>query len=236
MADNLISAALAGQQGTPDAGTVGTEQTATEQAQPQVNYVTEEKLNAAMDELKRTIQSSTDKSYNRVQKMIANMKQAGVQNPTYEQASAMLAMQEQQSEPSSNTERETAQPQPESVGNPDVKEWIRKVGGDPTKNCWNDIYDAVQESGVEMITRDDPEYEKYFSENGKPKVFPKERHFVRAFEQALADKKQRLSQSGEEEKSTPASSPALGSGGVKSSFIPFKDTSPNQLITAGLKQ
>jgi hypothetical protein len=236
MADNLISAALAGQQGTPDAGTVGTEQTANEQAQPQVNYVTEEKLNAAMDELKRTIQSSTDKSYNRVQKMIANMKQAGVQNPTYEQASAMLAMQEEQSEPASNTERETARPQPESVGNPDVKEWIKKVGGDPTKNCWNDIYDAVQESGVEMITRDDPEYEKYFSENGKPKVFLKERHFVRAFEQALAEKKQRLSQSGEEEKSTPASSPALGSGGVKSSFIPFKDTSPNQLITAGLKQ
>ncbi len=235
MADTLIGAALAGQQGTPDAGTVGTEQTANEQAQPQVNYVTEEKLNAAIEGLKRTIQSSNDKSYNKVQKMIASMKQAGVQNPTYEQASAMLAMQEEaQSEPV-NTERETAQPSAESTGNPDMKEWIKKVGGDPGKSCWEDIYDAVQESGVEMITKDDPEYEKYFSENGKPKVFPKPRHFVRAFEQALADKKQRLSESGDE-KSTPASSPALGSGGGKSSFIPFKDTSPNQLITAGLKQ
>ena len=233
MADNLISAALAGQPGTSETAPVE-QQPAAQQTQPQVNYVTSEQLNAAMDEIKRTIQSSTDKSYNRVQKMIANMKQAGVQNPTYEQAQAMLAMQEQQSE-AQNTERE-AQPVQPSAANPEAEAWIRDHGGNPSQDFWMDIYDAAQEAGIEMITKEDPEYPKYFMEGDQLKSFDKPRHFVRAFEQALADKKERLSAQQGSMNRNLASSPALGAGGQKSSFIDPKTTNANSLITAGLKE
>lgn len=234
MADNLIGAALAGQQGTPAADPA--QQTAQQQAQPQVNYVTSEQLNAAMDEIKRTIQSSTDKSYNRVQKMIANLKQAGIQNPTYEQAQAMLAQQDQQSE-AQNTERE-AQPAQSSAVSPEAESWIRKYGGDPSLDYWSDIYDAAMEAGVEMITRDDPEYAQYFTEGDQLKKFPKPRQFVRAFEQALAAKKERLSAGGQQQQTAGnlASSPAMAAGGVKSSFIDPKSTTANRLISDGLKQ
>ena len=233
MADNLIGAALAGQPGTPAAEPVQ-QQTAEQQAQPQVNYVTSEQLNAAMDEMKRMVQSSTDKSYNRVQKMISQMQKAGIQNPTYEQAQAMLNMQGESEQ--QDTGRE-AQPAKSSAASPEAEAWIKANGGDPSMDCWNDIYDAAMETGVEMITRQDPEYEKYFMEDGKPKVYAKTRQFVRAFEQALAEKKERLSaQQGQPSQGNLASSPALGGGGQKSSFIDPKTTSANSLITAGLKE
>lgn len=228
MADNLIGAAPAGQPVTVSGGDSPSGQSPAEQAQPQVNYVTSEQLNAAMDEMRRMVQSSTDKSYNRVQKMIASMQQAGIQNPTEAQARAMLAMQDQ-SEPGQT--EPAAQPAKATTGNPDADAWIQSNGGDVTKDYWLDIYDAAQEAGVGIITRDDPEYAKYFEEDGKLKNFSKPRHFVKAFEQAFAEKKERLSRQG-----NLASSPALGAGGQKSSFIAFKDTNPNQLITMGLKQ
>ena len=46
MADGMIGAAPAGQTGTPEAAPVQQQQTAQQQAQPQVNYVTSEQLNA----------------------------------------------------------------------------------------------------------------------------------------------------------------------------------------------
>ena len=238
MADNEIAAALAGQPGTSAAATAEG-QTATEQAQPQVNYVTSEQLNAAVEEMKRMVQSSTDKSYNRVQKMIENLKQAGIQNPTEAQARAMLAQQEQQSEP--QDQAPAAQPAGNSAADPAAAAWIRNAGGDPTKDYWNDIYDAAQEAGVGIITREDPEYAQYFEQDGKPKNFQKARQFVRAFEQAFEAKKQRLAQeqAGEpqpqqQREPSLASSPALGGGGGRSSYIDPKTTSANSLITAGL--
>ena len=238
MAENEISAALAGQQGATAAEPVQ-QQTANQQAQPQGNYVTSEQLKSAMDELKRTIQSSTDKSYNRVQKMIANMQKAGIQNPTYEQAQAMLQMQEQSGQ--QDTERGEAQPSRSSAVSQEAEQWIRSVGGDPSQGSWSDVYDAWQEAGVPMITREDPEYAQYFEQDGKPKNFDKPRHFVRAFEQAFAAKKARLAaQPAQQQDQAPAtgnlaSSPALGAGGQKSSFIDPKSTSANKLISDGLR-
>ena len=231
MADNGISAALAGQPGTPAAATVE-QQPASEQAQPQVNYVTSEQLNASMEEIKRMIQSSTDKSYNRVQKMIATMQQAGIQNPTEAQARAMLDMQEQSGKQETEPKAQTAQA---SATDPAAEAWIRNVGGDPTQAAWMDIYDTAQEAGVPMITRADPEYAQFFEKDGQPITFEKPRHFVRAFENAFAAKKERL---GSQPQNNPslASSPALGGGGMKSSFIDPKTTSASNLITAGLKE
>ena len=231
MADNEISAALAGQPGTPAASTVET-QSAAPQAQPQVNYVTSEQLNASMDELKRMIQSSTDKSYNRVQKMIENLKQAGIQNPTYEQAQAMLAQQDQSAKQSTEQEAQQAQP---AVSNPEAETWIRNAGGDPKDGYWMDIYDAALEAGVEMIARNDPEYAAYFEQDGKPKSFDKPRHFVRAFEQAFAAKKERLANSQTKEPNM-ASSPAIGSGGGKSTYRDPRTTTGISLITQGLHE
>lgn len=231
MADNEISAALAGQPGTPAAETVQ-QQTAGQQDQPQVNYVTSEQLNASMDELRRMIQSSTDKSYNRVQKMIDNLKQAGIQNPTYEQAQRMIAQQDQ----SANQSTEGGEAQPtQTASNPEAEAWISRAGGNPKDGYWNDIYDAAQEAGVEMITREDPEYAQYFEQDGKPKVFGKPRQFVRAFEQAFAAKKERLANSQTNEPNM-ASSPAIGSGGAKSTYRDPKTTSGISLISAGLRE
>ena len=237
MADNLIGAALAGQQETPAAETAGSQQPAEQQAQPQVNYVTSEQLNAAVDEMKRYVQSSTDKSYNRVQKMIDTMKQAGIQNPTYEQAQAMLAQQDGQSE-TQKTEPQ-AQSAKTSAVSPEAEAWIRNAGGDPSQGYWEDIYDAAQEAGVGIITKEDPEYEKYFMQDGKLKQFQKQRQFVRAFEQAFSDKKERLSRQGTEPQNGSgnlASSPALGGSGGRSSYIDPKTTNANKLITEGLRQ
>jgi hypothetical protein len=233
MADNEISAALAGQPVQPAAAPV-TEQTATPQAQPQGNYVTSEQLNAAMDELRRTIQSSTDKSYNRVQKMIASLQKAGIQNPTEAQARAMLEMQDQ-SEPQ-NTEQGEAQPAQNSAGNPEAAQWIRANGGDPSKDFWNDIYDAAQEAGVGMITREDPEYDQYFMQDGQLRQFGKPRQFVKAFEQAFEAKKNRLAQQGQTNQPSIASSPALGGNGAKSSYRDPRKTSGISLITEGLHE
>ena len=243
MADNMISAALAGQQGSASEGVQGTQANVQgtpaagqEQTQPQVNYVTSEQLNAAMDEMRRMVQSSTDKSYNRVQKMITQLQQAGIQNPTEAQARALLAQQEQSEQPKQDQPAQAGQA---STGNPEADAWIKANGGDPSKTVWLDIYDAAQEAGVEMINRSDPEYAQYFEDNGKPKNFAKSRQFVRAFEQALAAKKERLSQQGPTEsnnqKPTLASSPAMAAGGGKSSYIDPKTTSANQLISMGLR-
>lgn len=232
MADNMIGAAPAGQPGTSEAAPVQ-QQPAAPQTQPQVNYVTSEQLNATMTEIKRMIQSSSDKSYNRVQKMIDNMKQAGIQNPTWDQAKAMLAAtgqseQQDQSQPE-------AQGSQNSAGSPEAEQWIKDNGGDPSKDFWNDIYDAAQEAGVGMITRDDPEYAKYFMEDGKLKQFQKSRHFVRAFEQAFAEKKQRIGQQVPPQGNL-ASSPAMGSGGGKGNYHDPKTTDRTDLISAGLKE
>ena len=233
MADNGISAALAGQPGTPAAATVE-QQPASEQAQPQVNYVTSEQLNASMEEIKRMIQSSTDKSYNRVQKMIASMQQAGIQNPTEAQARAMLELQDQSGkQESEQAKAQAAQP---SATNPEAEAWIRNVGGDPTQSAWMDVYDTALEAGVPMITRADPEYAQFFEKDGQPITFEKPRHFVRAFEQAFAAKKERLGAQPQGNDNPLASSPALGGGGTKSSFIDPKSTSASSLITAGLKE
>lgn len=233
MADIMIGAAPAGQPGTPAAETVQPTQPADPQAQPQVNYVTPEQLNAAIDGLKRTFQSATDKSYNRVEKMIQNMQQAGIQNPTEQQARAMLAMQEQGSE-QQNPEPE-AQPAKTSAVNPEAEAWIKENGGDPALDYWMDIYDAAQEAGVGIITKDDPELEQFFMENGQPKQFQKPRHFVRAFEQAFEAKKQRLSQQGAGAGNL-ASSPALGAIGAKSNFYDPKTTDRYDLISQGLHE
>ena len=234
MADGMISAAPAGQPGTPAAEAVQPAQTAEPQAQPQVNYVTSEQLNAAMDDLKRSFQSATDKSYNRVQKMISSMQQAGIQNPTEQQARAMLALQDQGSE-QQNAEPE-AQPEKPSAVNPEAAAWIKDAGGDPTKDFWMDIYDAAQEAGVGIITKDDPELDQFFMENGQPKQFAKPRQFVRAFEQAFEAKKQRLNASPGADSGSLASSPALGGGGIKSNFFDPKTTDRFDLITAGLHE
>ena len=234
MADSMISAAPAGQPATPAAAPAA-QQTAQPQAQPQGNFVTSEQLNAAMDDLKRSFQSATDKSYNRVQKMIASLQQAGIQNPTYEQAKAMLAMQEQSEQ--QDPQQPEAQGAQDSTSNPEATAWIQKMGGNPSQGFWMDIYDAAQEAGVEMITRDDPEYEQFFLTEGKPTQFEKPRHFVRAFEQAFEAKKNRLNQQGSGNTSgNLASSPALSAGGSKSTFVDPKKTNSSDLITRGLRE
>ena len=234
MADNEIAAALAGQPVTPAAETV-TPQTAPQQeAQPQVNYVTSEQLNASMDEIKRMIQSSTDKSYNRVQKMIDSLRQAGIQNPTFEQAQKMLAQQEQQEQSATqSTEQGEARPAQQTVSNPEAAAWIKERGGDPTQDFWFDIYDAAQEAGVDIIVKEDPEYEKYFQQDGQLKQFAKPRQFVRAFEQALAEKAARLNQ---QSQPNMASSPAMTSGGGKSNYRDPRKTSGISLISEGLRE
>jgi hypothetical protein len=229
----MISAAPAGQPATPEAAPAQ-QQPAASQAQPQGNYVTSEQLNATMTEIKRMIQSSSDKSYNRVQKMIDNMKQAGIQNPTWDQAKAMLAAtgqseQQDQSQPE-------AQSGQNSASSPEAAQWIRSVGGDPTQGYWNDIYDAAQEAGVGMISREDPEYQQYFMDNGKLKQYQKPRQFVRAFEQAFAAKKERLARQGNGMPGSLASSPAMGSGGGKGNFHDPKTTDRTDLISAGLRE
>lgn len=238
MADQMISAAPAGQPAQPAAAPAPAEQTAQPQAQPQGSYVTSEQLNAAMDEMKRMVQSSTDKSYNRVQKMIASLKQAGIQNPTYEQAQAMLQMQEQSEAQSQQPEAQGAQ---NSGANPEAAAWIKQMGGNPSDSYWNDIYDVAQEAGVEMITRDDPEYAEFFLTDGKTKVFEKPRHFVRAFEKAFEAKKARLNQQGSQQPQMQqpanlASSPAIGSIGGKSTYINPKKVSSGELISQGMKE
>lgn len=236
MADGMIGAAPTGQTGTPEAAPVQQQQTAQQQAQPQVNYVTSEQLNAAVNDIKKLVQSSTDKSYNRVQKMISQLQKAGIQNPTYEQAQAMLSMQ---GESETQQQGEEAQPSQSAAINPEAEAWIRKYGGDPALDYWSDIYDAAMEAGVEMITRDDPEYPQYFMEGNQLKNFPKSRQFVRAFEQALAAKKERLSAAGgmqQQSVSNLASSPAMAAGGVKSNFHDPKTTDRTDLITMGLQE
>lgn len=232
MADVMIGAAPAGQPGTPAAETVQPTQPEDPQAQPQVTYVTPEQLNASMAEMKRMIQSSTDKSYNRVEKMIQSMQQAGIQNPTEQQARAMLAMQDGSEQ--QNTEPE-AQPEKNSAVSPEAAAWIKENGGDPALDYWMDIYDAAQEAGVGIITKDDPELDQFFMENGEPKKFQKPRHFVRAFEQAFEAKKQRLSQQGAGAGNL-ASSPALGAIGSKSNFYDPKTTDRYDLISQGLHE
>jgi len=246
----MIGAAPVGQPGTASAGvqtmgqTMGnqTPQAGTdsfrsdsmrEQNQPQVSYVTSEQLNAAMDRIERLVQSSTDKSYNRVQKMIDQMKQAGIQNPTADQARAMLAATGQSEQQEQQPE---AQPVQSAAASPEAEAWIKQNGGDITKDYWNDIYDAAMEAGVGIITREDPEYAQFFTdENGQPKQFQKTRQFVRAFETAFEAKKQRLSQQGATTGNL-ASSPALGGGGVKGNFHDPKKTDRSDLITQGLKE
>ena len=234
MADNEIAAALAGQPVTPAAETA-TPQTAPQQeAQPQVNYVTSEQLNASMDEIRRMIQSSTDKSYNRVQKMIDSLKQAGIQNPTFEQAQKMLAQQEQDQSATQSTEQGEAQPAQQTVSNPEAEAWIKERNGDPTQDYWFDIYDAAKEAGVDIILKEDPEYSKYFLEpDGQLKQFPKPRPFVRAFEQAFAEKAARLNQQAQPNM---ASSPAMTSGGGKSNYRDPRKTSGISLISEGLRE
>ena len=251
MADVTIGAAPVGQPGAVSgnqqaAGSMqqaaaGGQQTVPEQAQPQVNYVTSEQLNAAMERIERLVQSSTDKSYNRVQKMIDQMKQAGIQNPTADQARAMLAAQGQSEQ---QEQQPDAQPVQSAAASPEAEAWIKANNGDITQGYWNDIYDAAQEAGVPMITRDDPEYAQFFMENGQMKVFPKPRQFVRAFEQAFEAKKLRVGTQGRQAPTQApgtvpgslASSPAMGSGGAKSNFHDPKRTDRSDLITAGLKE
>ena len=240
MADALIGAAPAGQPGAVSAGgqaqqgvqtPTGTVPQSTEANQPQVNYVTSDQLNAAMDRIERLVQSSTDKSYNRVQKMIDQMRQAGIQNPTADQARAMLAATGQSEQQEQQPE---AQPARSAAASPEAEAWIKANGGDITQGYWNDIYDAAQEAGVGIIAREDPEYEQFFVENGQPINFEKPRHFVRAFERAFEAKKQRLSQQGT---GNPlASSPAMSSGGGKSNFHNPKTTDRSDLISAGLRE
>lgn len=240
MADGMIAAAPAGQpatvltgQGTSDGGQTPAAPAA-EQSQSQVSYVTNEQLNAAVDEIKRLVQSSTDKSYSRVQKMIKSMQQAGIQNPTEAQARAMLAMQDGGSE--SQEAQPEAQPEAKSVLSPEAEAWVRQNGGDVTQGFWEDIYDAAKEAGVSMITREDPEYAKFFLKDGQMINFEKPRAFVRAFENAFAEKKTRLSQQEPAQNSgNLASSPALGGGGVKSNFHDPKTTNRTDLITYGLR-
>ena len=240
MADTMIGAAPAGQPGATSGGTtIGVQtpqavpETTPEQNQPQVSYVTSEQLNAAMDRIERLVQSSTDKSYNRVQKMIDQMKQAGIQNPTADQARAMLAATGQSEQQEQQPE---AQPVQSAAASPEAEAWIKQNGGDITKDYWNDIYDAAMEAGVGIITREDPEYAQFFTdENGQPKQFQKTRQFVRAFETAFEAKKQRLSQQGATTGNL-ASSPALGGGGVKGNFHDPKKTDRSDLITQGLKE
>jgi len=251
MADGLIGAAPVGQPGTISgnlqAGGQAPSQAAgtvpgTEANQPQVTYVTSEQLNAAMDRIERLVQSSTDKSYNRVQKMIDQMKQAGIQNPTADQARAMLAATGQSEQQEQQPEAQKAE---SLAASPEAEAWIKANGGDVTKDYWNDIYDAAQEAGVPMITRDDPEYTQFFLDgNGQMKVFPRARQFVRAFEQAFEAKKQRVGNLGGQ---TPtqapgtvpgnlASSPGLGSGGAKNNFRDPKKTDRMDLIRDGLRE
>lgn len=241
MADGMIGAAPAGQPGTvsaqgagADGGTVPAVQTPTapEANQPQVNYVTSDQLNAAMERIERLVQSSTDKSYNRVQKMIDQMKQAGIQNPTPDQARAMLAATGQSEQ---QQDEQDAQPAKSAAASPEAEKWIRDNGGDVSQGCWNDIYDAAMEAGVGMITREDPEYAQFFLENGQVKQFPKTRQFVRAFEQAFAMKKERLERQGTGIGNL-AGSPAMGSGGAKSNFHDPKTTDRSDLIAAGLRE
>ena len=234
MADVMIGAAPEGTPGTPAAETVQPAQPAAPQAQPQVNYVTSEQLNASMDEIKRMIQSSTDKSYNRVQKMIDSLRQAGIQNPTFEQAQKMLAQQEQQEQSATqSTEQGEARPAQQTASNPEAAAWIKERGGDPTQDFWFDIYDAAQEAGVDIIVKEDPEYEKYFQQDGQLKQFAKPRQFVRAFEQALAEKAARLNQ---QSQPNMASSPAMTSGGGKSNYRDPRKTSGISLISEGLRE
>ena len=235
MADGMIGAAPVGQ---PGAGSVDGGQSpvitqAPEQNQPQVNYVTNEQLNAAVDEIKRLVQSSTDKSYSRVQKMISALKQAGIQNPTEAQARALLESQEK-SEP--QEQKPDAQSEQVSAVSPEAEQWIRANGGDPSKSFWEDIYDVAQEAGVPMIVRGDPEYAQFFEENGQIKKFAKPRQFVRAFEQAFEAKKQRLSNQGNVTNANLASSPALGGSGSKGNYHDPKTTDRSDLITAGLHE
>ena len=192
---------------------------------------TSEQLNAAVNDIKKLVQSSTDKSYNRVQKMISQLQKAGIQNPTFEQAQKMLAQQDQSQSANQPTEQGEAQPPAQqTVSNPEAAEWIRNSGGDPAQDFWFDIYDAAKEAGVDIIVREDPEYSKYFEVNGQLKQFEKPRQFVRAFEQAFAEKAARLHQP------NMASSPAIGSGGGKSNFRDPKSTSGISLISAGLRE
>lgn len=242
MADVTIGAAPVGQPGAISGGqqaagsmqqaAAGGQQSVPEANQPQVNYVTSEQLNAAMERIERLVQSSTDKSYNRVQKMIDQMKQAGIQNPTADQARAMLAAQGQSEQ---QEQQPDAQPVQSAAASPEAEAWIRQNGGDITKGYWNDIYDAAQEAGVGMITRDDPEYAQFFMENGQMKQFQKSRAFVRAFEQAFEAKKLRMERQGSALGNL-AGSPAMGSGGAKSNFHDPKRTDRSDLITAGLKE
>lgn len=251
MGDSLIGAAPVGQPGAVSvqgvSGTVTGQQgvqapsgpvTQTPEAnQPQVNYVTSEQLDAAMDRIERMFQSRSDKSYNKVQKMIEQMQQAGIKNPTADQARAMLA--------ATGQSEQQGQDQPEAHGgqsaaaSPEAEAWIKANGGDVTQGFWNDIYDVAQEAGVGMITRDDPEFTQFFMENGQPKTFAKGRHMVRAFEQAFEAKKQRLGNGTVPSGTVPgnmASSPALGSGGAKSTYRDPKTVDRSDLISAGLRE
>ena len=238
MADVMIGAAPAGQPGTVSGGeaqpqpAAGQQQGSTPvQNQPQVNYVTSDQLNAALDRIERLVQSSTDKSYSKVQKMISQMKQAGIQNPTADQARAMLAATGQSEQQEQQPE---AQPAQSAAASPEAEAWIKANGGDITQSYWNDIYDSAQEAGVGIITRDDPEYEQYFVENGQPKQFARPRLLVRAFEQAFEAKRERLQQQGT---GNPlASSPALNTGGGKSTYRDPKTTDRSDLIMAGLRE
>ena len=246
MADGMIGAAPAGQPGAvsvqgagAEAGVQAPSQASgpvpgTEANQPQVNYVTREQLNAAMDRIERLVQSSTDKSYNRVQKMISSMQKAGIQNPTEAQARAMLELQEKSE---SQQEGQEAQPVKSAAASPEAEAWIKANGGDVTKGVWNDVYDVAMEANVPMITRDDPEFVQFFMENGQIKSFDKPRQFVRAFEQAFEMKKQRLeSAGGQPAVPNLAGSPALGAGGAKSNFHDPKTTDRTDLISAGLRE
>lgn len=241
MADGMIGAAPVGQPGTVSAGqgmgagagvqsSSGPVPTGTEANQPQV-YVTSEQLNAAVERIERLVQSSTDKSYNRVQKMIDQMKQAGIQNPTADQARAMLAVTGQSEQQEQQPEAQKAE---SAAASAEAEAWIKLNGGDVTKEFWNDIYDAAQEAGVGMITREDPEYAQFFLDgNGQTKVFQKSRQFVKAFEQAFEAKKLRIN--GRQNPNL-AGTPGLGSGGGKSNFHNPKTTDRMDLITQGLRE
>ena len=250
MAEGLIGAAPVGQPGagsTSGQGTVAGGQqmvgggqgqlSGQDSNQPQVSYVTSEQLDAAMDRIERMFQSRSDKSYNKVQKMIEQMQQAGIKNPTADQARAMLA--------ATGQSEQQGQDQPEAQGgqsaaaSPEAEAWIKANGGDVTQGFWNDIYDVAQEAGVGMITRDDPEFTQFFTENGQLKKFAKGRHMVRAFEQAFEAKKQRLGNGTVPSGTVPgnmASSPALGSGGAKSTYRDPKTVDRSDLISAGLRE
>lgn len=239
MADGMIGAAPVGQPGTVSAGqgmgvNGGTGSSVQSQNvepnQPQV-YVTSEQLNAAVERIERLVQSSTDKSYNRVQKMIDQMRQAGIQNPTADQARAMLAVTGQSEQQEQQPEAQKAE---SAAASAEAEAWIKANGGDVTKGFWNDIYDAAQEAGVGMITREDPEYAQFFLDgNGQTKVFQKSRHFVKAFEDAFEAKKTRVN--GRQNPNL-AGSPGLGSGGGKSNYHNPKTTDRMDLITQGLRE